>query len=59
MATNPSAEGEATALWISRQLKSEANIRVTRIAMGLPMGGDVEYSDAMTLSRSLSGRRDM
>lgn len=59
VATNPSAEGEATALWISRSLKSEVNIRVTRIAMGLPMGGDVEYSDAMTLSRSLSGRRDM
>ena len=58
VATNPSAEGEATALWIAKQVKP-LGVRVTRIARGLPMGGDVEYTDAMTLSQSLSGRREM
>ena len=58
VATNPSAEGEATALWIAKQVKP-LGVRVTRIARGLPMGGDVEYTDAMTLSQSLPGRREM
>jgi recombination protein RecR len=58
IATNPSPEGEATALWIARQIKP-LGVRVTRIARGLPMGGDVEYSDAMTLAKSLEGRQEM
>ncbi len=58
IATNPSPEGEATALWIARQIKA-LGVRVTRIARGLPMGGDVEYSDAMTLAKSLEGRQEM
>jgi recombination protein RecR len=58
VATNPTAEGEATALYIARLVKPYG-IRVTRIARGLPMGGDVEYTDAITLSKSLEGRREM
>jgi recombination protein RecR len=58
LATNPTAEGEATALYIARLLKPHG-VRVTRIARGLPMGGDVEYTDAITLSKSLEGRREM
>jgi recombination protein RecR len=58
VATNPTAEGEATALYIARLVKP-LGVRVTRIARGLPMGGDVEYTDAITLSKSLEGRREM
>lgn len=58
VATNPTAEGEATALYIARLVKP-LGVRVTRIARGLPMGGDVEYADAITLSKSLEGRREM
>ena len=58
VATNPTAEGEATALYIARLVKP-LGVRVTRIARGLPMGGDVEYTDAVTLSKSLEGRREM
>jgi recombination protein RecR len=58
VATNPTAEGEATALYIARLVKP-LGVRVTRIARGLPMGGDVEYTDVVTLSKSLEGRRDM
>jgi recombination protein RecR len=58
LATNPTAEGEATALYLARLLKP-LGLRVTRIAHGLPMGGDLEYADAMTVSRALEGRRDM
>ncbi|MFQ5560282.1 MAG: recombination mediator RecR [Nitrospinota bacterium] len=58
VATNPNTEGEATALFLSKVLK-EVGTRVTRIARGLPMGGDLEYADEVTLSRSLQGRQDI
>lgn len=58
VATNPSAEGEATAHYLARILKP-LGVRVTRIARGLPMGGDLEYADIVTLAQSLEGRREM
>lgn len=58
LATNPNVEGEATALYLLRLLKSFP-VRVTRIARGLPMGGDLEYADEATLARALEGRREM
>src|SRR6185503_8318269 len=58
LATNPSMEGDATAQYLHSQLKP-FGIQVTRLARGLPMGGDLEYADQNTLSRALSGRQDM
>jgi recombination protein RecR len=58
LATNPSVEGEATAIYLGKLLKP-AGVRVTRIARGLPVGGDLEYADDVTLSRALQGRREM
>ncbi len=58
LATNPSVEGEATALYVQRVL-APMGYRITRIASGLPMGGDFEYADPATISRALAGRRDM
>ena len=58
MATNPEVEGEATAVYISRLLKP-MGIKVTRIAHGIPVGGDLEYADEVTLSKALEGRREM
>ncbi len=58
LATNPSLEGEATAMYIQRRL-APLNIRVTRLARGLPVGGDLEYADAITLARALEGRQEM
>jgi recombination protein RecR len=58
LATNPNIEGEATAMYISRLLKP-SGIRVTRIAHGLPVGGDLEYADEVTLSKALEGRREL
>jgi recombination protein RecR len=58
LATNPSVEGEATALYLARLLKGRVP-HVTRLAFGLPIGGDIEYADEVTLGRSLSGRREM
>lgn len=58
LATNPTVEGEATALFLARLLKPLA-ARTTRIARGLPEGGDLEYADEITLARALEGRRDM
>ena len=58
LATNPNVHGEATALLITRMLK-EKNIKLTRIAMGVPMGGDLKYIDKMTISKSLEFRRGM
>jgi recombination protein RecR len=55
LATNPNAEGETTALYIARLIKP-LDIRVTRIASGLPVGGDLEYADEVTLGRALEGR---
>jgi recombination protein RecR len=58
LATNPNIEGEATAMYISRLIKP-FGIRVTRIAHGLPVGGDLEYADEVTLSKALEGRREL
>jgi len=58
LATNPSMEGDATALYLRQQLEP-LGVRVTRLARGLPMGGDLEYADQNTLLRALSGRQDM
>jgi len=58
LATNPNLEGEATAMYIAR-LTKPLGIRVTRLARGLPMGGDLEYADEMTLGRALAGRSEM
>ena len=57
LATNPSLEGEATAMYISRLL-SPLGIKITRIARGLPVGGDLEYADEDTLGKAIEGRRD-
>jgi len=58
LATNPNVEGEATALYLLRVLKPFP-VKVTRIARGLPMGGDLEYADEATLARALEGRREI
>jgi recombination protein RecR len=58
VATNPSVEGEATALYLQR-LVQPLGIRVTRLARGLPVGGDLEYADGVTIAQALSGRRDI
>lgn len=58
LATNPDVEGDATAVYISRLLKP-LGVRVTRIAHGIPIGGDLEYIDEATLSRAMEGRREM
>ena len=57
LATNPNIEGEATAMYLAKLLKP-LGVRVTRIASGLPVGGDLEYADEVTLGRALEGRRD-
>ena len=58
VATNPDVEGEATALYLMKLLKP-MGLRVTRLAQGLPMGGDLEFADQATLARALSGRREL
>ena len=58
LCTNPNIEGEATAMYLSRQLQP-LGIKVTRIASGLPVGGDLEYADELTLGRALEGRREL
>ena len=58
VATNPNIEGEATAMYISKLLKP-LGIKITRIAHGVPVGGDLEYVDEITLARALEGRREM
>ncbi len=58
MATNPNVEGEATAMYIARLLKP-MGIKVTRIAHGLPVGGDLEYADEVTLSKAMENRREI
>ena len=58
LATNPTVEGEATAVYLSRLLKP-LGLRVTRIAMGIPVGSDLEFSDEVTISKSLENRREM
>ncbi len=58
LATNPNIEGEATAMYLSRLIKP-SGIRVTRIAHGIPVGGDLEYTDEVTLSKAMDGRREL
>lgn len=58
LATNPSLEGDATAMYLRQQL-APMNIRITRLARGLPMGGDLEYADQNTILRALAGRQEM
>ena len=58
MANNPSIDGEATAMYISRMMKPY-NVKVTRIAYGLPVGGDLEYADQVTLAKALEGRTEI
>lgn len=58
LATNPNVEGEATAMYISKLLKP-VGIKTTRIAYGIPVGGDLEYADEMTLAKALEGRREL
>lgn len=59
IATNPTLEGETTAMHVSRVVKNQfPDLKLTRIARGLPMGGDLEYADEITLSRAMEGRRD-
>jgi len=58
LATNPNVEGEATALYLARLLKP-LGVRCTRIAMGIPVGSDLEYADEVTMTRAMEGRRDL
>jgi len=58
LATNPTVEGEATATYLAQQLKRQG-LRVTRIAMGVPVGGDLEYTDEVTMMKAMEGRREM
>ena len=58
MATNPTVEGEATAMYISKLVKP-LGVKVTRLACGIPVGGDLEYADEITLSYSIEGRHEI
>jgi recombination protein RecR len=58
IATNPTVEGEATAVYLSEQLR-RPGLRVTRIAMGIPVGSDIEYTDEITMLKAIEGRRDL
>jgi recombination protein RecR len=58
LATSPTVEGETTALYLARLLKP-LGVSVTRIAMGIPMGSDIEYADEVTMSRAMEGRREI
>ena len=58
LATNPDTEGEATAMYISRLLQP-FGIKITRLAYGIPVGGDLEYADEVTLSRAIEGRQEL
>ena len=59
IATNPSVEGEATATYLHRMISQMEGVRVTRLARGLPVGGDLEYADGVTIAEAFSGRREM
>ena len=59
LATNPTLEGESTALYLQRRLASQEGLRLTRLARGLPVGGDLEYTDEITLGRALDGRQEL
>ena len=59
LATNPRVEGEATAMYLAKLIKPLGDIKVTRIAHGIPVGGDLEYTDEITLTKALEGRREL
>jgi len=59
IATNPTVEGEATAVYLTQQIKSRNGARVTRIAMGIPVGSDIEYTDEVTMLKAMEGRREI
>ena len=58
LATNPNVEGEATAIYLAKLLKP-LGVRVTRIAMGVPVGSDLEYADEVTMGKAMAGRREV
>ena len=58
LATNPNVEGEATAIYLAKLLKP-LGVRVTRIAMGVPVGSDLDYADEVTMQRAMEGRREL
>ena len=58
MATSPTVEGDATAMYLSRLLKP-MGVKITRLAYGIPVGGDLEYADQVTLARALEGRNEL
>ena len=58
VATNPTVEGDVTAMYLARELKP-TGVRITRLAMGLPVGGDLDYADELTIGRALTGRMEM
>ena len=58
IATNPSLEGEGTAMFLAKELKALPDVKLTRIAHGLPIGGDIEYADELTISKAMEGRRE-
>ena len=58
MATNPSVEGETTAIYLAKLIRP-LGVRVSRIATGVPMGGELEYADRLTLARAIDGRREL
>jgi recombination protein RecR len=58
LATNPTVEGEATAVYLSGELK-RAGLKITRIAMGIPVGSDIEYTDEVTMLKAMEGRREL
>jgi recombination protein RecR len=59
LATNPTVEGEATAVYLTQQIKSRNGARITRIAMGIPVGSDIEYTDEVTMLKAMEGRREV
>ncbi len=59
LAINPTVEGEATALYIAKLLKPPLGVKITRIAHGIPVGGDLEYFDEVTLSKAMENRREL
>ncbi|MGP1459619.1 MAG: recombination mediator RecR [Treponema sp.] len=59
LATNPTFEGDSTALYLHQLLRRGADVKITRLATGIPVGGDLEYADKLTLARSLRGRQDV
>src|SRR3989338_2083278 len=58
IATNPSLEGESTAMYVARRLRSIPEVKITRIAHGLPIGGDIEYADELAIAKAMEGRKD-